>query len=351
MKKTKECTNTKTNAILLILLFIIFETIFTAITGPFLIYYGPFKKVKTTAVGAVMTTFSLQWLATSFLSDEKIEQIMSQQKIEPIVQDNLNDVNSDIKIEAKNDTSIERYAVRGKRFKGSILVINDPTRLKVGYSRKLGHEGEVTSEIAKNNNAIAAINGGGFSDGVPGSLWTGTGANPEGIIMTGGKIVYNAITNENEKGHVVALTKSGKLLVGPHSIKDMKNIGVTEAVSFGPAIIVNGKKTINSGDGGWGIAPRTAIAQRKDGAIILIVIDGRQINSLGATLREVQDELYRFGAYNAANLDGGSSSTLYYNDEVINNPCDSLGERSVPSILYVKRKIITHTKIDQQMAK
>ena len=156
--------------------------------------------------------------------------------------------------------------------------------------------------------------------------------------MSSGKIVYNDIKNENEKRDVVALTKSGKLLVGPHTIKEMKKDGVTEAVSFGPAIIVNGKKTINNGDGGWGIAPRTAIAQRKDGAIILLVIDGRQVNSLGATLREVQDVLYEYGAYNATNLDGGSSSTLFYNDEVINNPCDSLGERSVPSIIYVENR-------------
>ena len=137
---------------------------------------------------------------------------------------------------------------------------------------------------------------------------------------------------------MVALTNTGKLLVGLHSVKDMKKAGVTEAVSFGPALIVNGKKTITKGDGGWGIAPRTAIAQRKDGAIILLVIDGRQVNSLGATLREVQDLLYEYGAYNATNLDGGSSSTLFYKDEVINNPCDSLGERSVPSIIYVESR-------------
>ena len=338
MKKIKNRKKTKKSTSALVILFILFEFIFTAITGPFVAYYGPFKNVRSTVVGAAMTTLKTQWVATLFLSDERIKQIMNEQKVETIVQDNLDDGNSGVKVENKNDNSIERYDITGKKFKGYILVINDPTRIKVGYSSKLGKEGELTSEIAKDNNAIAAVNGGGFTDEASGSLWTGTGANPAGVIMSGGKIVYNDIRSENEKRDVVALTNSGKLLVGPHTIKEMKKIGVTEAVSFGPAMIVNGKKTINNGDGGWGIAPRTAIAQRKDGAIILLVIDGRQVNSIGATLREVQDILYEYGAYNATNLDGGSSSTLFYDDEIINNPCDSLGERSVPSIIYVENR-------------
>jgi exopolysaccharide biosynthesis protein len=338
MLKIKENTKIKISTSKLVLLFIIFELAFTIITFPILVYYGSFEKVKTTVVGAAMTTLSLQWMVTSFLSDEQIKQIMSKQKVEPIVQNKISGANSGVKVENKNDNSIERYDVTGKRFKGYILVISDPTRIKVGYSSMLLKEGELTSDIARRNNAIAAVNGGSFSDGVSGTLWTGTGANPEGIIMSGGKVIFNNIKNEDEKSDVVALTKSGKLLVGSHSISEMKNALVTEAVSFGPALIVNGRKAISRGDGGWGIAPRTAIAQRKDGTILLMVIDGRQKNSLGATLREVQDELYKFGAYNASNLDGGSSSSLFYRDEVINNPCDSLGERAVPSIIYVKSK-------------
>ena len=338
MREINRSAKRKKRTSTLVLLFIIFELTFTAITGPFMVYYGPFKNVKTTVVGAAMTTLTLQWLATSFLSDEKIKQIMSEQKVESIVQDKTDVKDSGVTVENKDDNSIERYDVSGNKFKGYILVINDPTRIKVGYSSKLGEEGQLTSDIAKDNNAIAAINGGGFTDEVAGAKWTGTGANPAGVIMTNGKIVFNNIKNENEKRQVVALTKSGRLLVGDHSAKGMNELGVTEAVSFGPALIVNGKKTINKGDGGWGIAPRTAIAQRKDGAIILLVIDGRQVNSLGATLKEVQDLLFdEYGAYNATNLDGGSSSTLYYNDEVINSPCDSLGERSVPSIIYVTK--------------
>jgi len=331
-KKKKKSTST------IVLLFIIFELTFTAITGPFMVYYGPFKNVKTTVVGAAMTTLTLQWLATSFLSDEKIKQIMSEQKVESIVQDKTDGENSGVTVENKDDDNIERYDVTGNKFKGYVLIINDPTRVKVGYSSMLGEEGQLTSDIAKNNNAIAAINAGGFTDEVAGSKWTGTGANPAGVIMTGGKTIYSGIKNENEKRQVVALTDSGRLLVGLHSLNEMKELGATEAVSFGPALIVNGKKTITTGDGGWGIAPRTAIAQRKDGAIILLVIDGRLVNSLGATLKEVQDLLFdEYGAYNATNLDGGSSSTLFYNDEVINRPCDSLGERSVPSIIYVEK--------------
>ncbi len=338
MIKTKNGKKTKRRTSTLVLMFIVFQLVFAAITGPFMLYYGPFKNVKTTVVGAAMTTLTLQWLATSFLSDDKIQEILNDQKGEVIVQDDLDENNPGVVVANKNDDSIERYDVTGKKYKGYILIINDPTRVKVGYSSKLGKEGQLTSEIAKDNNAIAAINGGGFTDESDGALWTGTGANPAGIIMSQGKTVYNDIRSENSKTEVVALTNTGKLLVGLHTVKDMKKTGVTEAVSFGPALIVNGKKTITKGDGGWGIAPRTAIAQRKDGAIILLVIDGRQVNSLGATLREVQDLLYEYGAYNATNLDGGSSSTLFYKDEVINNPCDSLGERSVPSIIYVESR-------------
>ncbi len=331
MRKNKRKQKIK---IKLVIIFVVFETVFTAITGPFMIYYGPFKNVKTTVVGAAMTTYSLQWLATTFLSKGAIAKIMSTQTVDALVQTNLDGV----KVENKDDDTIERYDVKGNKFKGYILIINDPTRLKVGYTSLLYKEGQLTSDIAMDNNAIAAINGGGFKDIDNGTKWIGTGANPVGIIMANGKIVANDITDVDKKTDVVAMTKSGKLLVGPHSLSEMKTNGVTEAISFGPALIVNGKKTITKGDGGWGIAPRTCVAQRKDGAIIFLVIDGRKLGSLGATLKEVQDVLYDYGAVNATNLDGGSSSTLFYDEEVINSPSDSLGERSVPSIMYIESR-------------
>ncbi|GAA0125774.1 phosphodiester glycosidase family protein [Clostridium sp. CTA-19] len=318
--------------------FLVFQLIFTCSTAPYIAYYGPFENVRNTLVTTAMTTLSHQWIATKFLSEEKINEILKEQAITTLAQ-NKND--SSVKVENKNDQTILLEEVQTSKYKGYLLTIKDPTRVKVGFSSKLSTEGttegQLTSEIAMNNNAIAAVNGGGFTDEATGSLWTGTGGIPTGIIMSGGKTHFNDIEDNNLQREVVAITQEGVLLVGKYSFNELLQKNVTEAVSFGPALIVDGQKAINSGDGGWGIAPRTAIAQKRDGTILLLVIDGRQANSLGATLKDVQDILYEYGAWNASNLDGGSSSTMFYNDEIINSPSDSLGERSVPSVIYVER--------------
>lgn len=322
--------NGKKFSLKVFILFIVFEFVFTAVTIPFVVFYGPFKNVKRTVVGAAMTTLSHQFIAKTFLSNKQISEILSGDGVVSIEQNS-----QQLQFSNKHDSSIDRYDIDGKKFKGYMLVIHDPSRVKVGVSSKLGTEGQLTSQIAKNNNAVAAINGGGFTDSSANSTWTGTGGTPVGIIMSNGIEKHNDISNSNSKRDVMALTKDEVLLVGPHSVNEMRNLGVTDAISFGPALIVNGKITIK-GDGGWGIAPRTAIGQKKDGSILMLVIDGRQVSSIGATLKDAAEVMLQYGAYNATNLDGGSSSTMYYDGEVINNPCDPLGERSVPSIVYVE---------------
>jgi exopolysaccharide biosynthesis protein len=334
MNKGKTESKKKTSIWKLLLGFLIFELIFTGVTAPLIIFHGPFDNVKRTIVGAAMTTLKHQYIAKMFLSEDEINKILSENTVEIVEQNNVEPMN----FVNKHDSSIEREEISdGRKFKGYMLIIHDPSRVKVGLSKKLGVQGELTSQIAKDKSAVAAINGGGFTDSSSGdSKWTGTGGKPVGVLMTDGKIEYNDVNDASTKEDVMAMTKSGILLVGPHSLNEMKEQGVTEAISFGPALVVNGRGTIKSGDGGWGIAPRTAIGQRKDGSILFLVIDGRQTSSVGATLKDVQNIMVQYGAINATNLDGGSSSTMYYEGEVINNPCDPLGERSVPSIVYVK---------------
>lgn len=112
-------------------------------------------------------------------------------------------------------------------------------------------------------------------------------------------------------------------------------MGLRDAVTFGPPLVKEGKPMITKGDGGWGYAPRTAIGQRNDGAILLMVIDGRQAASVGASLKEVQDLMLQFGVVTASNLDGGSSTCMVYQGKVVNRPSSGYGERPVPTFFVV----------------
>ncbi|WP_322019952.1 phosphodiester glycosidase family protein [Clostridium butyricum] len=316
-----------------LIMFLLFEFIFTACTFPFLLLYGPFNNAKSTYVGAAMTSMTHQYLATWFLSEEKINKILGNNSTE--AKDETTNA-SEINIPKVKDDTIEFYELADNpKFTGYYLVVKDPTRVKVGHTTKLNEEGQTTSQIAENYNAVAAVNGGAFVDQSSTSQWTGNGGIPSGIVMSGGEVVHNDL-GEGNKTELLAIDKQGVMIVGKYSIDDLKERKIQEALSFGPTLVVNGKMTPMSGDGGWGIAPRTAIGQRQDGAIILLVIDGRGVGSLGATLKETQEIMYQLGAVNAMNLDGGKSTTLYYDGEVRNTPSNSMGERAIPTAIIVK---------------
>jgi len=323
-------SNKKKLSLMTVLSFLLFEFIFTACTFPFVLLYGPFENAKRTYIGSAMGTMNTQYLATWFLSDEKIESIIGKASSES--SDETTNI-SQIKIQKNHDDTIEPYKIdENSKYKGYYLFIKDPTRIKIGTSSKLEIEGETTTEIAENNGAVAAINGGAFID-KSSVEWTGTGAFPDGIVMSDGKKVWNSL-DVNSKTDLFGITKDGVLIVGKYSESQLKALDVQEALSFGPTLIVNGKKTDITTDGG--IAPRTAIGQKEDGTIILMVIDGRSLTSLGATYKEVQEVIYKLGAVNAINLDGGKSTTMYYDGEIINTPSNSMGERTIPTAVIVK---------------
>ncbi|WP_253200806.1 M56 family metallopeptidase [Clostridium sp. CF012] len=259
--------------------------------------------------------------------------MLTNAKNNPVLADNKNNQNLNsnkiLSVESKI-SSITQYDITGKHFNGTMLMIPSDKKIVVGFSKYLGEANMTTSEIAKENNAICAINAGGFTEGNSGKILS-----PEGLIIHDGKVIFNGL-KDNAKREMVAFTGKGILLVGSYSLNELKKLNATEAVSFGPALVVNGKPTITEGDGGWGIAPRTAIGQKKDGTIIMLTIDGRSVKSIGATLLDVQNILLEHGAINASNLDGGSSSTMYYNGKIINVPSDkTTGERKVVSTFMV----------------
>ncbi len=326
MKKSKKIKK--------VILFIIFQIIFIPILSIILVYYGPFVNTRDMIVTTAMTTMSHQYFATWFLSDEKIEEILKKNRPSDVIEEqNLSDINiSAANINTSSDPlkGTQLIDVSTNEFNGYLLIIDDPSRVKLVSAPRIGTVGATTSQIVKEYDGIAGINAGGFKDDA-----LGTGGKPDGVVIVDGELVS---TNGSGSYSVVGLDEQNKMVVSNSmTYSTMKSLNLKSAVTFGPVIIINGNATIKSGNGGWGIQPRTAIAQRKDGAILMLVIDGRQKGSVGATLRQVQDILLKYDAYNAFNLDGGASSTMVYNNKLVNNPSDILGERYVPNAFIVTK--------------
>ncbi|MCX7781673.1 MAG: phosphodiester glycosidase family protein [Negativicutes bacterium] len=303
--------------------FFIINLLILALTGPVVVLYGPFQNIKSSVVGAIMTSRHPHWI-TWLLSDKEIKAIIGDSG------SNIYQRQSLFHFTKRQDDTLRLVTINGTRFNGYLLEIPDPSRVKVATARDIQEIGDTVSTIALNNNAIAAINAGGFHD----PNGTGTGRLPYGLIIHEGKYLVGG--DIKDAIDLVGFTKSGVLVAGKYTPQEIKELQVAEAVTFGPPLIINGKKMITSGDGGWGVAPRTAIGQRKDGTVLFLVIDGRQPSSIGATLLDIQNILYEQGAYVAANLDGGSSTTLFYNGKVVNKPCDMLGERMIPTAFIVR---------------
>lgn len=310
-------------------LFIAFEILFTAITAPLILIYGPFTQSKKMFIGTANNSMHFKWLATTFISQDKINELLGlnvDYTTEVVTQDT-----SLVNIPTVKDETIVRQNITGSSYTGYVLIINDPTRVKVGISSKIGSEGETTSQIAINNNAVAAINGGAFASDPDQAEWTQNGGTPTGVLISNGKVVFDDLAGK--KSTVAAITNDGRLLAGAYTTQELLQKNVVEALSFDPVLIQNGIKIDVPGTG---TSPRTLIGQRADGAIVMVVLDSKSGTRVAATTQDAQDVMAKLGCMTAINLDGGKSTTMYYNGEVINNPSFALGERAIISGFIVK---------------
>ena len=220
-------------------------------------------------------------------------------------------------------TTVRKHYNPTYYYVGKVMEISNPYNVKI-INSSLEDHGEQIFVIAKRAGAIGAINASGFVD----PEGKGNGGTATGIVIADGEIT-NTPGGNDERTYVAGLTDEAKLVTGFYSANELLQLGVVSAAGFKPQLISNGKKMVR-GDGGWGIGPRTAIGQKEDGTILFLVIDGRQTHSIGATIEEVQNILYDMGAVNAMAMDGGSSSSMWFNGENITTP-SSL--RNIPRYL------------------
>ena len=219
----------------------------------------------------------------------------------------------------EKDDSTEGYKfinIEINGYKSYLIAIYDPSKVKLVSSRwfNRGNTGQQTViDICKRYNGKVCINGGGFQD-------SGYGSDiPTGVVIQDGEITWGADTADTARDNIIGLTKDGKLkLMTNATANEALKANINDAMVFGPFLIVNGKPLEIVGDP-WGYAPRVAIGQTKSGIILFLVVDGENYIN-GASLQDMVDILTRYGAYNAANLDGGQSSSLSINGKLYNNP-------------------------------
>lgn len=200
---------------------------------------------------------------------------------------------------------------------GYLIVVLDPTRVFLGTAQNVDVQygtGLVLDDMVAKYGAIGGINAGVFLD----TSGSGSGWPPQGITISEGvPYVYDSY------GAVAGLTKDGLFFTGYYDYDVCELTGLVNACSFGPVLIANGEKVDD--DLQSGLNPRTCIGQRGDGAILMLVVDGRQAYSFGLSYNDCADLLLEYGCMNAINMDGGSSSCMYMNGELINHPSNQAG--------------------------
>ncbi|MGE4354342.1 MAG: phosphodiester glycosidase family protein [Oscillospiraceae bacterium] len=220
--------------------------------------------------------------------------------------------------------------VTGEGYVGKLAIVKDPSQVSIGVSSRLGSTGESVADIAKNNDAVLAVNASGFDD----PDGEGNGGVVDGLLISNHDVLNQTL---NTSYLVIGLSDNDKLFIG----SDLDMSLMRDAVQFSPAEIINGEN-VTDGSNGFGIQPRTSIGQASDGDILLLTVDGRQIGySVGCTVGDCADILLRYDAVQAANLDGGSSTIMVYRGQEITKPANGYAfGRYVPDAFIVKHNNI-----------
>lgn len=285
-----------------------------------IICYGPSKNARNMFVTTFLETGAFKFVVGLVLPDAKVQEIVDANSLKELkddVDDNL--IDTEVKEEDKSKIEIEK--ISGSNFTGTMMIIHDPSRVSVATTYPFTEKGKTLDTIVNENNAIGGINGGIYvSSGNKGGY-------PMGVVVSNGQIVWDStsgvgyyIVGFSEDNVLKILPVSGlsrtelENLIQKEKIRDCVTFQeeTSDANNHFVKLIINGEARESNGLGS-GANPRTAIGQRKDGTVLMLVTDGRGSNGhLGATANDLIEIMQEYGAVNAANIDGGSSTTMYY---------------------------------------
>ncbi|MCF0228447.1 MAG: phosphodiester glycosidase family protein [Parasporobacterium sp.] len=292
----------------------------------FVLFRGPSETARIEWINMFNETSQMKWLPELFLSKEQVDEIINSNQVS-LVEDGTGSDMDVIDITQTTD-EIEIIDVKGELFQGKMMIIHDPSKVFLGTVPEF-YEGAgqtVKDMISNYSDAIGGINAGDFIDLGADNSFT---AMPSGLVISDGQIVFCESDDYDTPYNITGITNDNKLVLGNISANEAIEMGIRDAVytneiTTGPFLIINGKSMIeevpDSSVYGGGVNPRTVIGQRRDGAICFLVIDGGQASSFGATFVDLIYLLQDYDVYNACAMDGGTSSQMVYQGEILNHP-------------------------------
>ncbi|WP_028402919.1 phosphodiester glycosidase family protein [Ectobacillus panaciterrae] len=289
-------------------------------------------KLREMIAGSILSSQHPQF-ARLFLSTNEIQQLETAIYAPPTQKSKLPNVMFSRK---KQPLSVTVETIEDPHFTAKVMKVNDPTAIHL-VSTKYHDQGQPLSELIEQNGAIAGINAGGFRD--PGGV--GRGGQIIGIAISDGIIRSEPGFNREAHSLVCGFTKKGQFITGTYSINELENMNVTQAVTFGPQLIVDGKDMVTDQvDEAFGWAPRTGIGQDSQGNVVMIATDGRfywNKHHRGASMRDMVSLFQKYGCTNAFALDGGGSTTMIYEGKLQLKPATetAVGMRYLPNAFVI----------------
>ena len=289
-----------------------------------LIFNGPSESARVVLTMSLTEASATKWVPGLFMDKETVDDIRKKAtdtqlddvtNTDQIIIDRGGSETEDLFADHPDGIRIEE--VKGKTYNAHVMLIRDPSLVYMATSTdgafSTSIPGTRINQEIQDEGAVAAINAGAFND--DGTANATVGSVPAGLLMVNGEVRSNAYHELVPVGGFAGFNKDDVLVVAKTMTPEQAlEQNIRDGCEFGPVLIMNGVINEEAYNSNSGYNPRTVIGQRADGVVIFLCVDGRQAGSLGATYRDVTDIMIEFGAVNACNMDGGSSSVMFYHD-------------------------------------
>ena len=292
-----------------------------------LVFNGPSPAARDKLTMTLIEASATKWVPALFIGEDTVAEIresVSDSGLEEDVTDTTKVIIQANNVITGNSNEWDSYpdGVRierrsGDTYNAHIMIVKNPAQVYMGTSTEKFSTAipgkRITEAMAENTDVIAAINAGAFND--DGTASSYVGSTPLGLVMSKGSCVWTSGKQPGLEGFA-GFNEDNILVVSKSNLSkaQAEEMKIRDGCCFGPVLIMNGEVNLEAYNDKSGFNPRTAIGQRGDGAVIFVCIDGRQAGSLGGTYADIINIMQEYGAVNACNMDGGSSSVMMYRD-------------------------------------